>query len=132
MVFMLSSWKTSVEAVHSELELAKRKKQALDELLEKNRMSQPTYEHLVGNLNENITDLETHQRTLMEKMTDRADELEKQAELLKMFLASLEMHNIAKDVEQEIYDKNKQALELGLEATENELTVIKDSMVKLS
>jgi chromosome segregation ATPase len=128
----MTSLKTSFEAVRSELELAKRKKQALDELLAKNRMSQPTYEHLVGNLNENITDLEAHQRTLMQKMTDRSDELENQSELIKMVLATLEMRNIAKEVNQETYDKNKQTLELGLEATENELSEIKDALAKIS
>jgi len=132
MVFVLSTWKTSFAAVCSELDLAKRKKQALDELLAKNRMSQPTYEHLVGSLNENITDLESHQRTLMQKMTDRADELEKQAELLKLFLVSLEMRNIAKELKQETYDKNKQTLEIGLEATENELAEIKNALTKIS
>lgn len=128
---MLSSWKNTFEVVHSELELAKRKKQALDELLTKNRMSQPTYEHLVGSLNENIDDLESHLKLLMQKMTERADELENQAELLKLFLASLEMQNIAKELKQETYDKNKQAFELGLKATEDELAEIKGSITKV-
>ena len=128
---MLSSWKNTFEVVHSELELANRKKQALDELLAKNRMSQPTYEHLVGGLNENIADLESHQKSLMQKMTERADELENQAELLKLFLATLEMRNIAKEIKQETYDENKQAFELGLKATEDELAEIKDTFIKV-
>jgi chromosome segregation ATPase len=131
MVFMLSSWKNTFEVVHSELELAKRKKQALDELLAKNRMSQPTYEHLVGSLNENIDDFESHLKLLMQKMTERADELENQAELLKLFLVSLEMRNIAKELKQETYDKNKQAFELGLKATEDELAEIKGAITKV-
>jgi len=128
---MLSSWKNTFEVVHSELELAKRKKQALDELLAKNRMSQPTYEHLVGGLNENIDDLDSHLKLLMQKMTERADELENQAELFKLFLASLEMQNIAKELKQETYDKNKQAFELGLKSTEDELAEIKGSITKV-
>jgi hypothetical protein len=131
MVFMLSSWKNTFDVVHSELELAKRKKQALDELLAKNRMSQPTYEHLVGSLNENIDDFESHLKLLMQKMTERADELENQAELLKLFLVSLEMRNIAKELKQETYDKNKQAFELGLKATEDELAEIKGAITKV-
>ena len=128
---MLSSWKNTFDVVHSELELAKRKKQALDELLTKNRMSQPTYEHLVGGLNENIDDLDSHLKLLMQKMTERADELEDQAELFKLFLASLEMQNIAKELKQETYDKNKQAFELGLKSTEDELAEIKGSITKV-
>ena len=127
----MSSWKNTFDVVHSELELAKRKKQALDELLAKNRMSQPTYEHLVGSLNENIDDFESHLKLLMQKMTERADELENQAELLKLFLVSLEMRNIAKELKQETYDKNKQAFELGLKATEDELAEIKGAITKV-
>ena len=127
----MSSWKNTFDVVHSELELAKRKKQALDELLAKNRMSQPTYEHLVGSLDDNIDDLESHLKLLMQKMTERVDELEEQAELIKLFLVSLEMRNIAKEIKQETYDKNKQAFELGLKATEDELAEIKGAITKV-
>jgi len=131
MVSLLSSWKNTFEIVHSELELAKRKKQALDELLSKNRMSQPTYEHLVGSLNDNINDLESHLKLLIQKMTERADELESQAELLKQFLVSLEMRIIANEIKQDIYEKSKQAFELGLKATEDELAEIKGAITKV-
>lgn len=128
----MSSWKSSFEKIYLDLELTKRKKLALDELLAKNRMSRPTYEHLVGNLNENINELESHKKILLQKMSDRADELKNQSELLKMFLVSLEMQNIAKEVEQETYAKNKQILEAGLEATEKELTEINSALAKIS
>ncbi len=128
----MSSWRTSFEKIYSDLELAKRKKQALDELLAKNRMSQPTYAHLVDNLNENISELESHKKTLLHKMSDRVDELKAQAELLKLFLVSLEMQNIAKEVKQETYVKNKQILEVGLEATEKELAEINSALARFS
>lgn len=127
----MSSWKNTFDVVHSELELAKRKKQALDELLAKNRMSQPTYEHIVGSLNDNIDDLESHLKLLMQKMTERADELESQAELIKQFLVSLEMRIIANEIKQDTYEKNKRAFELGLKATEDELTEIKGAITKV-
>lgn len=129
---MLSSWKSSFEKVRLELELAKRKKQALEELLAKNRMSRPTYEHLVKSLNENIVEFESHKKTLQQKMSERAEELKNQAELLKMFLATLEMKNIAKEIKSDIYEKNKQIFELGLEATENELAEINAALTKMS
>jgi chromosome segregation ATPase len=131
MVYLLSSWKNTFDVVHSDLELAKRKKQALDELLAKNRMSQPTYEHIVGSLNDNIDDLESHLKLLMQKMTERADELESQAELIKQFLVSLEMRIIANEIKQDTYEKNKRAFELGLKATEDELTEIKGAITKV-
>ena len=42
------------------------------------------------------------------------------------------MQNIAKEVKRETYGKNKQALELGLEATEKELAEIKSALAKIS
>ena len=131
MVIELSSWKTSFDTMRQELELAERKKQALDELLAKNRMSQPTYEHLASSLRETISDLQAHQRTVAEKMTKRANELEKQADILKLFLANLEMQNIAKKLDDETYTRQRQTFTLGLEATEAELSGIRNSLAKI-
>lgn len=128
----LSSWKASFETTRQELELAERKKQALDELLAKNRMSQPTYEHLASGLKETVSDMQAHQRTLAQTMTKRVNELEKQAEMLKLFLANLEMQNIAKKLDNETYTQQLQAFTLGLEATEAELSEIKNSLAKIS
>jgi flagellar hook assembly protein FlgD len=130
-VIKLSSWKASFEATRQELELAERKKQALDELLAKNRLSQPTYEHLASSLKETISDLQAHQRALAQTMTKRANELEKQAEMLKLFLAYLEMQNIAKQLDNETYTQQMQTFTLGLEATEAELSGIKNSLAKI-
>ncbi len=41
------------------------------------------------------------------------------------------MRNIAKEIKQETYDENKQAFELGLKATEDELAEIKDTFTKV-
>jgi uncharacterized protein YoxC len=131
-VTKLSSWKASFETTRQELELAERKKRALDELLAKNRMSQPTYEHLASGLKDTISDLQAHQRTLAQRMTERVNELEKQAEILKLFLASLEMQNIAKKLDEETYTQQTRIFTLGLEATETELSEIRNSLAKVS
>jgi hypothetical protein len=106
--------------------------QALDELLTKNRMSQPTYEHLVSKLKENMTDLETQQRTLAQKIINRAKELEEQKELLRLLLANLDLNYIAGEVKEVKYSKNMQTLTLGLKATHNELSQIKDFLAVLA
>ena len=131
-MIVLSSWKTSFETTRQELELAERKKRALDELLAKNRMSQPTYEHLASSLKETTSELQAYQRTLAQRMTKRASELEKQSEIMKLFLANLEMLNIAQKLDEETYTHQMQTYTRGLEATETELSAIKNSLATIA
>jgi len=127
----LSSWKQAFETVSQELEMANRKKQALEDLLAKNRMSRPTYEHLLGGLEEEISRLEDHRRSLAKNMTERVNELQRQIELIEMFLAKLELRNVGREVNEETYNSQKEALTRGLEATKAELKQIEDALEKI-
>ncbi len=127
----MSSWKQSFEIVRQELELAKRKKQALDELLAKKRMSELTYEHLEKALTASILDLEAHQRSLADKMTGRADELEEQVHVLEWVLADLEVRRAGEEVVEETYSGQKKTIVLGISATKAELDEIKMSLEKI-
>jgi len=129
-VFDLSLWKYSFELVTKELDLAKKKKQALDNLLASDKISRSTYDYLEGELTEAMADLESHIKTLMNKMNARAQDLESQLNTLEVFLASLEIHHAAGDIDDETYDKQNKAILLGLDATRQELNDIKGSLSK--
>lgn len=128
----MSLWKYSFDLVTKELEIAKKKKQALDNLYASNKISQSTYDYLDSELSKAITELEDHLNALKEKMTARAQELEKQISTLELFLASLEIHHAAGDVDDETYEKQSNAILLGLEATKQELSDIVASSSKPS
>lgn len=130
-MFDLSSWKYSFELVSRELELTKKKKQALDDLLAADRISQPTYEYLERELSEALLDLEAREESLIDKMNARASGLEKQIETLELFLANLEIHHAAEEIDEETYNCQNDAITLGLEATKKELEGIKNSLVKI-
>ena len=117
--------------VTQELDLTRRKKQALDELLAKKRVSQLTYDHLGKTLNARLLDLEAHQRSLADKMNGRADELEEQAALFELVLADLEIRHIGREMDEEIYSRNRETVTLGLEATTSELSLIRNSLSKI-
>ena len=127
----MSSWRESFEIVSQELALAKKKKQALDQLLANKRMSQPTYYHLENALTASISDLETHQRSLAHKMDSRIDELEEQIPLLEWVLADLEIRRVGEEVGEEIYAKRKERVMQGLDATKTELNEIRTSLAKI-
>jgi hypothetical protein len=127
-VLDLSLWKYSFELVTRELDLARKKKQALDSLFASDKISQSTYDYLEGELAEAITDLENHLKTLTDKMNVRTQDLESQMNTLEVFLASLEIHHAAGDVDDETYERQNNAILLGLEATRQELNDIKSSL----
>ena len=123
-VFGLSLWKNSFEMVSRELELVKKKKQALHELLATATISQPTYETLSGELTDGLSYLESYRKSLIEKMKARASDVETQISTLELFLANLEIHHAAGETEDESYSQQSDAITLGLEAAKNELIEI--------
>jgi hypothetical protein len=127
----LVNWKDSFEKINSELDTTKRKKQTLDSLHDAGRISQFTYECLNKGLGEEIEQTEAQRKALTEKMTRKLNELEEQRIALEMFLANTEMAYVASDISQEIYAKESSALDLGLEATKQELNWIKEVIIQL-
>jgi len=123
-VFGLSLWKNSFEMVSRELELVKKRKQALHELLATATISQPTYETLSGELTDGLSYLESYRKSLIEKMKARASDVETQISTLELFLANLEIHHAAGEAEDESYSQQSDAITLGLEAAKNELIEI--------
>jgi len=127
-VLNLSLWKYSFELISKELEVTKKKKQALENLFAEGKISQSTYEYLKSEIAKAISELESNLSRLKDKMATRAQELESQLSSLELLLASLEIHHAAGDISDEIYEKENKAILLGLEATKRELNDIRSSL----
>jgi hypothetical protein len=126
----MNSWKKSLETICLNIDLAKKKKRALDELLAKKRMSQPTYEHLKKILASNISELEDRQRSIVGNIAHRMEEIKKQTEILELLLTKLVIEHIDEDPNEEIFKKNKEKLILGIKATNSEREKINISLNK--
>ena len=61
-VLELISWKHSFKRLNEEYEIAKKKKQALDNLFEKGRISQATRDSFDSDINAVIAEIEKHYR----------------------------------------------------------------------
>jgi hypothetical protein len=127
----MNSWKKTLETIYLNIDLAKKKRQALDELLMKKRMSQPTYEHLKKILASNKSELEDRQRSIMGNIAHRMEENKKQIAILELLLAKLEIEHINEDPNEEKFNKNKEKLILGIKATNSELEQISISLKKI-
>lgn len=125
------SWKYSFEKESRELELAKKKKQALDDLFSTGKISQSTYDDLNNSLTEAIVTIEARQKALAEKMTAKITELEQQIKTLEKFLANTEIEYAAGEIDEELHERESGALTLGLETAKQQLNVIKEAMTDL-
>jgi len=114
--------------INKELEITRKKEQALDNLFAERKISQSTYDYLKSELAKAISELESNLKRLKERMATRAQELESQLSSLELLLASLEIHHAAGDVDDETYEKENKAILLGLEATKRELNDIRSSL----
>ena len=120
------SWKHSFKEISADLELTKKKKQALDDLLEEGRISESTYESLNGELTDAITSIEARRKALAEKVNSKISELEQQITVLEMFLASSEIEYVAGEIDEDLHQRESNAFALGLEAVKQELNAVKE------
>jgi len=127
----LVMWKDAFEKINTELDLTKRKKETLDDLLGSGRISQTTYDCLYKDLNEDINQIEIRRKALAQKMTSKLSELEEQLQTLEFFLANSEMAHAAGEINDELHAKESSALNLGLEATKQELNWIREVIIQL-
>lgn len=121
-----------MEEIDGELELAKKKKQALEKLFNEGKVSQPTYDSFSNEVSEAIAEIETKQRGLVEKMKAKIGELEQQMKTLERLLVNSEIRHVSGEIEEEIYNHECNVLSLGLETTRQELNEIKEAISNLS
>jgi len=126
------SWKRSFEKLAEEFALAKRKKAALNTLLESGKISQSTYDVFCAELDDGVAEIERQQKALREKMDAKIRELGAQVKTLEMLLANFEIQHVAGEVDDEVYQREIGILSVGLDTARQELDAVKDAVGRLS
>lgn len=126
------SWKHSFRRLSEEYETAKKKKQALDNLLETGKISPSTHDMFSMEIAEAITDIERQQNTLLQKMNAKMMELKEQIKTLEILLTNLEIHHVIGEVDEEVYQREINVLSMGLETSRHELETMRDATEQLS
>jgi hypothetical protein len=127
----LISWKHSFKRLNEEYEIAKKKKQALDNLFETGRISQSTHDSFNSEIVAAITEIEKQQNDLVAKMQLKMQELESQIKTLEMLLANYEIQHVVGEIDEEIYQREINLLTIGLETAKHELDIIKEAANQL-
>jgi len=131
MVLKLISWKHSFKRLNEEYEMARKKKQALDNLLSSGRISESTYGLFNKEIDEAIAEIENQQKALLDKMDSKISELEGQIKTLEILLANFEIQHVTGEVEEEVYQRETNLLSVGLETAKHELDSLKEAMNQL-
>jgi len=131
-VLELISWKHSFKKLSEENEMAKKKKEALDNLLNTGRISQSTYDLFNSEMDEAIAEIERQQKALLEKMNSKMEELEEQIKTLEMLLANFEIQHVTGEVDEEVYQREIGILSMGIETAKQELDTVREAVNQLS
>jgi len=125
------SWKNSFKRLNEEYELAKKKKQAVDNLYITGKISQFTRDSFNKDINATIVDIERQQKDLLEKMQFKTDELASQINTLESILANYEIQHVVGEIEECAYQRDVLLFTAVMDATRNELETIKQATMQL-
>ncbi len=128
----LISWKHSFKRLSEESEMAKKKRQALDNLLNTGRISQSTYERFNEEIDNAIAEVERQQKALLEKMNSKMGEIEEQIKTLEILFANFEIQHVTGEVDEDVYQREINLLSAGLETARRELEIVRDAWNQLS
>jgi hypothetical protein len=127
----LISWKHSFNRLNEEYEIAKKKKQVLDNLYEKGRISQSTHDSFYSEVAVAIAEIEKQQQALIQKMQLKTEELDSQIKTLEMLLANYEIQHVTGEIDEDTYQMEINLLANGLTTAKHELENVKDAVNQL-
>jgi hypothetical protein len=128
----LISWKHSFRRLNEEYEVARKKRQALDNLLSVGRISQSTHGTFNKEIDDAISEIEKQQKALLEKMAAKVVELEGQVKTLEILLADFEIRHVTGEIGDEAYQRESDLFASGLDAAKHELEEVKEATDQLA
>ncbi len=118
--------------MNEEYEVTRKKRDALDSLLNEGRISQSTYDSFNKKIDDTVSELERQQKALLEKMNSKLAELEQHNKTLEMLLANFEIRHVTGEVDEEVYQREVSLLSTGLETARQELDTVREGVNQLS
>ena len=110
------------------MELARKKKQALDNLFNSGKISACTYDSLDNQLINMIADIEMRQKILVDNLASKVEDLEKQIGTLEVFLAQSEIQYVAGEINDELHANETSAFSNGLGSLRKQLCSLKEAV----
>lgn len=128
----LISWKLSFRRLSEEYELAKKKKDALGNLLSAGKISQSTHSLFDREIQDAMAEIANQRKALLEKMASKMMELDEQIKTLEILVAKFEIQHVTGEVDDQIYQRETDLLSMGLETARQELDAVQEAVNQLS
>lgn len=112
--------------------MARKKRQALDNLLSVGRISQSTHGIFNKEIDDAISEIEKQQKALLEKMAAKVVELEGQVKTLEILLANFEIRHVTGEIGDEAYQRESDLFASGLDTAKHELEEVKEAADQLA
>jgi hypothetical protein len=128
----LISWKLSFRRLGEEYELAKKKKDALGNLLSAGKISQSTHSLFDREIQDAMAEIANQRKALLEKMASKMMELDEQIKTLEILVAKFEIQHVTGEVDDQIYQRETDLLSMGLETARQELDAVQEAVNQLS
>ena len=125
------TWKNSFKRLNEEYDLAKKKKQAVDNLYITGKISQFTRDSFNKDISAAIVEIERQQKDLVEKMQLKTDELSSQIKLLETLLANYEIQYVIGEIGDETYQRDILLFTIGIDTAKAELDTITQATLQL-
>ena len=129
--YKVITWKSSFNRLNEELGIAKKKKQALDNLFEKGKISQSTHDSFNAEILAAIAEIEKQQQELAQRMKQKTQELQNQIKTLEILLANYEIQYVAGEIDDNTYQLEINLLGSGLDAATRELEAVQSAVNQL-
>ncbi len=129
--YKVITWKSSFNRLNEEYGIAKKKKQALDGLFEKGRISQSTHDSFNTEIVAAIAEIEKQQQELAQRMQQKTQELHNQIKTLEILLANYEIQYVAGEIDDNTYQLEINLLGSGLDTAKRELGTVQDAVNQL-
>ncbi|MEM2936884.1 MAG: CdvA-like protein [Candidatus Bathyarchaeia archaeon] len=114
-----------------ELEKAKRQRRALRDLLEAGKISQVTYDHLIGGVEKEIAEIERRRTLLADETALKMDEMKGLIEALERHLADIQVSYSAGEMEEDRFQHEKEIYTSGIKSLKMRLANLGNSLKEL-
>ncbi|MGQ9596421.1 MAG: CdvA-like protein [Thermoproteota archaeon] len=126
------SWESDFEEAVKTINIYSKKIQTLKTLKETGRISDKTSDFLEAEFANYVKTLEARKRTVLERLENRAKEVQQQTEVIEKLLAINELKHSAQEITEERYNKIATALTYALEESKNEYESLREAMAILN
>lgn len=131
-VVLIPSWRIEVDHVTRDIAIARKRIQALDDLLKTGDVSQNIYEELSEAQKDSMNQMKERYELLLRKLTKKCEELRRQIDEMAKFLVDVKLEYKSSQIEEKEYKVAYNAIQMSLNAAIAEKKDLEGALARLT